>query len=54
MADGQLTAPGLKNLTALGNLITWQKLDLGELFHKYPLGFLKEKTLVLDSDEEDI
>jgi len=27
MTDGQLTAPGLKNLTALGNLITWQKLE---------------------------
>jgi len=27
MTDGQLAAPGLKNLTALGNLITWQKLE---------------------------
>jgi hypothetical protein len=28
MTDGQLTIPGLKkNLTALGNLITWQKLQ---------------------------
>lgn len=27
MTDGQLTATGLKNLTALGNLITWQKLE---------------------------
>ena len=27
MTDGQLTAPGLKDLTALGNLVTWQKLE---------------------------
>jgi len=27
MTDGQLTAKGLKNLTALGSLITWQKVD---------------------------
>jgi len=27
MTDGQLNANGLKNLTALGNLITWQKLE---------------------------
>ena len=27
MNEGQLTAHGLKNLTALGNLITWQKLE---------------------------
>ena len=27
MSDGQLTARGLQNLTAVGNLIRWQKLD---------------------------
>ena len=27
MNEGQLTAHGLKNLTALGNLITWQNLE---------------------------
>jgi len=27
MTDGQLAPTGLKNLTALGNLITWQKVD---------------------------
>ena len=27
MNDWQLTAHGLKNLTALGNLITWQNLE---------------------------
>jgi len=27
MTDGQLKAQGLKNLTALGNLITWQKVE---------------------------
>ena len=25
MADGQLTADGLRNVTAIGNVISWQK-----------------------------
>ena len=34
MTDGQLTAPGVKNLTSLGNLITWQKLEYDFEFQK--------------------
>ena len=34
MTDGQLSATGVKNLTSLGNLITWQKLEYDFEFQK--------------------
>merc|ERR1719471_1246987 len=34
MTDGQLSAPGVRNLTSLGNLITWQKLEYDFEFQK--------------------
>lgn len=34
MTDGQLTAQGLANLTALGNLITWQKAEYDFKYQK--------------------
>ena len=34
MTDGQLGAGGVKNLTSLGNLITWQKLEYDFQFQK--------------------
>ena len=34
MSDGQLTAQGLANLTALGNLITWQKAEYDFKYQK--------------------
>jgi len=34
MANGQLNAEGVGNLTALGNVIRWQKLDYNFQFHK--------------------
>ena len=34
MTDGQLSATGVRNLTSLGNLITWQKLEYDFEFQK--------------------
>lgn len=36
MNQGQLTPEGLNNLKALGNLITWQKVDYDFSFHQLP------------------
>lgn len=34
MADGQLTADGLRNVTAIGNVISWQKLEYDFNYHR--------------------
>merc|ERR1719222_1515712 len=56
MTDGQLTAQGLANLTALGNVITWQRAEYDFKFQKLeydtdiPCLVLSEGRAMLPSD----
>jgi len=56
MTDGQLSATGVKNLTSLGNLITWQKLEYDFEFQKMeydtdvPCLIMSEGRSMLPSD----
>ena len=56
MTDGQLGAAGVKNLTSLGNLITWQKLEYDFQFQKLeydtdiPCMVMSEGRSMLPSD----
>jgi len=56
MTDGQLTAQGLANLTALGNVITWQRAEYDFKFQKLeydtdvPCLVLSEGRSMLPSD----
>lgn len=56
MTDGQLTSQGLANLTALGNLITWQKAEYDFKYQKMeydmdiPCLVLSEGRSMLPSD----
>jgi len=56
MTDGQLDQAGLKNLTALGHLITWQKVEYDFKFHlmeyqaDVPCLVLSEGRSMLPSD----
>jgi len=56
MQNGQLDAEGVRNLTALGNLISWQKVGYNFSFHNidfltdFPVLVLSEGRSMLPSD----
>lgn len=56
MTDGQLSARGVQNLTSLGNLITWQKVDYDFKYHSLeyetdiPVLVLSEGRSMLPAD----
>jgi len=56
MNDGQLSAQALKNLTAIGNLISWQKVDYDFKYHTLeyetdiPVMVMSEGRSLLPSD----
>ena len=56
MTDGQLDQAGVKNLTSLGTLITWQKVEYDFKFHNMeyqtdvPCLVISEGRSILPSD----
>ena len=58
MSEGQLTSDGVRNLTAIGNLINWQKIEYNFGFHQIdfstdiPCLVLSEGRSILPSDHQ--
>lgn len=52
MENGQLDAEGVRNLTALGNLISWQKVGYNFSFHN--IDFLTDVPVIVMSEGRSI